>query len=175
MMKSPAMKFLILIATLATAQLIHAQTNTELERRNGFKSIKLGQHIDSVAGTSFKKDGKEKNEYPVKVYEVNDPELERIGEVKVRAVEIKTYKDILYEIRVTTDKDVRLMKGMTKAFGEPKYILVTDSYNWLAPNLSLTFKDVSKNEILLTYRYYPVLKQMQIDKGKKIEEISTDF
>lgn len=169
-MKLPTLFFLLAFTLQG-----HGQTASELERRNGFKSIKLGSPIDSIAGASFKKDIKEKNEFPVKWYEVDHPDLEKIGEVKVRKVEIKTYKDAVYEIRVITDKDVRLMKGMTKAFGEPKYILVTDTYNWLAPTVSLTFKDFSKNEILLTYRYYPLLKQMQIDKGKKIEEISTDF
>jgi len=163
--------FLLLLPACA----LYAQELSELERRNGFKDIKLGMPIDSVAGASFKKDGKEKNEFPVKIYAVEHPDLERIGEVKVRRVELKTYRDAVYEIRVVTDKDVRLMKGMTKAFGEPKYILVTDTYNWLAPTLSLTFKDFSKNEILLTYRYYPLLRQMQIDKGKKIEDIATDF
>lgn len=160
---------------MAIPALVLSQSTAELERRNGFKSIKLGILIDSVAGAEFKRDGKEKNEFPVKVYEVENPELEKIGEVKVHKVEVKTYKDSVFEIRVTTDKDIRLMKGMTKAFGEPKYILVTDSYNWLAPTLSLTFKDIAKNEILLTYRYFPLIRQMQIDKGKKIEEISTDF
>jgi hypothetical protein len=169
------MKYLILPVLVAWSYSLAAQNTAELERRNGFKSIKLGQPIDSVTGASFRKDSKEKNEYPVKVYEVTDETLEKIGEVNVRKVEVKTYKDNIYEIRVITDKDVRLMKGMTKAFGEPKYILVTDSYNWVAPTLSLTFKDFSKNEILLTYRYYPLLKQMQLDKGKKIDDISTDF
>jgi hypothetical protein len=76
---------------------------------------------------------------------------------------------------VITDKDTRLMKGMIKSFGEPKYILTSDSYNWLAENLSLTFKDHSRQEIRLTYRCYPVLKMMLADKGKKIDDIAEDF
>jgi hypothetical protein len=168
-MKAAPLLLLCLCGTLA------AQELSELERRNGFKDIKLGMPVDSVAGAVFKKDGKEKNEFSIKIYEVRNPALEKIGEVKVKRVEVKTYQNAVYEIRVVTDKDVRLMKGMTKAFGEPKYIPVTDSYNWVAPTLSLTFKDFSKNEILLTYRYYPLLRQMQLDKGKKIDEIATDF
>lgn len=160
---------------LLAATSLSAQDASELERRNGFKDIKLGMPVDSVAGATFKKEGTEKNMFPVKIYSVEHPALEKIGEVRVKRVELKTYNQAVYEIRVITDKDVRLMKGMTKAFGEPKYILVTDTYNWTAPTLSLTFKDFSKKEILLTWRYYPLLKQMQLDKGKKIDEISTDF
>lgn len=152
-----------------------AQDTAELDRRNGFKDIKLGTHIDSIKGTEFKKDMKEKNEFPVKLYEVENLAYKSIGEVKVKKLELKTYKDLIYEIVVITEKDTRLMKGMVKSFGEPKYILTTDSYNWLTENLSLTFNDHSRNEIRLRYRCYPILKMMQLDKGKKIEDIAEDF
>lgn len=152
-----------------------AQNTAELDRRNGFKDIKLGTHIDSLKGAEFKKDIKEKNEFPAKSYEVVNDEYKNIGEVKVKKVEVKTYKDLIYEIIVITDKDTRLMKGMIKSFGEPKYILTTDTYNWLTPNLSLTFKDHSKKEIRLNYRSYPILKMMREDKGKKIDDIAEDF
>jgi hypothetical protein len=148
---------------------------TELARRNGFKDIKLGTPIDSVKGAEFKKEIKEKNEFPARLYEVENESYTRIGEVKVRKIELKTYKDLIYEIIVITDKDTRLMKGMVKSFGDPKYILVTDTYNWVTRNLSLTFKDHSRNEIKLTYRCYPLLKMMLTDKGKKIDEIADDF
>ena len=62
-----------------------------------------------------------------------------------------------------------------KSFGKPNYILTTDTYNWKTERLSLTFKDHSKNELRLTYRYYPVLKMMVEDKGKKIDDIAEDF
>jgi hypothetical protein len=164
---------LILLLTLSSA--LNAQDFAELDRRNGFKDIKLGTSVDSVQGALFKKDIKEKNEFPAKLYEVDNESLMSIGEVKVRRIELKAYKDLIYEIVVITNKDTRLMKGMVKSFGEPKYILTTDSYNWLTENLSLTFKDHSKQEIRLTYRCYPVLKMMLADKGKKIEDIAEDF
>jgi len=153
----------------------YGQDVAELERRNGFKDIKLGTPIDSIKGAEFKKDVKEKNEFPAKLYEIDNDQYKNIGEVKVRSVEVKTYKDIVYEIIVITHKDTRLMKGMTKSFGQPKYILVTDTYNWLGENLSLTFKDHSRNEIKLNYRCFPVIKMMFADKGKKIDEIAEDF
>ena len=165
----------ITVLLLAITISAHAQDTTELAKRNGFKSIKLGNHIDSVKGTKFKKDIKEKNEFPTKLYSVDNPEYKNIGEVKVKKLEVKTYKDFIYEINVITEKDTRLMKGMTKSFGEPKYIIPSDTYNWTTDSLSLTFKNHSKNEILLTYRYYPVLKMMRIDKGKKVDDIAEDF
>lgn len=168
-------RVIIFLAALFLNTVATAQDSAELNRRNGFKEIKLGTPIDSIRGAVFKKEIKEKNEFPAKLFEVEDESLMSIGEVKVRKIELKTYKDLIYEIMVITDKDTRLMKGMKKSFGEPKYILTTDSYNWLAENLSLTFKDHSRNEIRLTYRCYPVLKMMVADKGKKIDDIAEDF
>lgn len=152
-----------------------AQDLAELDRRKGFKDIKLGSLVDSLKGAAFKKEALEKNEFPVKVYDVKGDEYESIGEVKVKRVEVKAYKNRVYEINVVTAKDTRLMKGMQKSFGKPHYILPTDTYNWVTDSLSLTFRDHSKNELRLTYRFYPVLIQMRVDKGKKIDAIAEDF
>jgi hypothetical protein len=169
------MRTLSLLFVLVLPLYGYAQDLAELNRRRGFKDIKLGTPIDSIRGASYKKDALEKNEFPVKQYNVENDNYKSIGEVKVKKVEVKAYKDIVYEIVVITQKDTRLMKGMNKSFGKPVYILTTDTYNWKTDSLSLTFKDHARNELRLTYRYYPVLKQMQIDKGKKIEEIAEDF
>lgn len=169
------MRTILLLILFRVAGTAIGQDLAELDRRNGFKDLKLGSRIDSVTGASFKKDIKEKNEFPAKLYEVEREDFKTIGEVKVKLVEAKAYKDLIYEIVVVTSKDTRLMKGMEKSFGKPVYILVTDSYNWKTDKLSLTFKDHSKSELRLTYRYYPVLKQMRIDKGKKIDDIAADF
>lgn len=152
-----------------------AQDDSELAKRNGFKDIILGMPVDSVVGSKFKKDILEKNEFPAALYEVDNPNYKNIGEVKVKKLELKSYKGLVYQIDVITHKDTRLMKGMERLYGKPKYILPTDSYNWIADSLSLTFKDHSKREIKLTYRSYPVLMQMRIDKGKKIDDIADDF
>ncbi len=169
------MKLFCLTLLIFGPWLASAQGLDELDRRRGFKDIRLGSRIDSLKGAEFDKDVLEKNEFPVKLYSVEDLSYESIGEVKVKSVQVKAYKDEIYEIVVITKKDNRLMKGMEKAFGKPKYILPTDTYNWKTDSLSLTFKDHSKNELRLTYRYYPILKKMQVDKGKKIDDIAEDF
>lgn len=175
-MYSRTLNRLLLISLVLLFQLqVKAQEDSELAKRNGFKDIILGTPIDSIVGIKFKKDIKEKNEFPAQLYEVDNPSYKRIGEVKVRGLELKTYKGLIYQIDVVTNKDTRLMKGMEKLYGKPIYILPTDSYNWTADSLSLTFKDHSKREIKLTYRSYPILKMMQVDKGKKIDDIADDF
>lgn len=165
----------ILILSLIPLTPTLAQESSALAERNGFKDIRLGSPIDSISGIKFKKDIQEKNEFPAQLFEVDNEEYKKIGEVKVKKLELKVYKGFIYQIDVITAKDTRLMKGMEKLYGKPKYILPTDTYNWTADSLSLTFKDYSKKEIKLTYRSYPILKMMRIDKGKKIDDIADDF
>src|SRR6187399_2763123 len=100
--------FCLLIATIGFAQ------ETELDRRNGFKDIKLASPIDSVKGAVFKKDFKEKH-HTGKLYTIENPDYQTIGEVKIESIEVKTFKGLIYEISVITEKDTRLMKGMESA------------------------------------------------------------
>mgnify|MGYP000849638701 CR=1 FL=1 len=169
------MKSIPLVALILLSSGLFAQDLAELDRRNGFKDLKLGTPIDSVQGAVFKKEIKEKNEFPAKLYEVENDAYKTIGEVRVKKIEVKTYKDKVYEIIVITQKDIRLMKGMEKSFGKPAYMTPTDSYNWNTKTLSLTFRDHSKNELRLTYRCYPLLQQMRLEKSKKIDDIAADF
>ena len=169
------MKLFCATLLISAYSLSQAQDLAELDRRKGFKDIKLGCLVDSLKGIEFKKDGLEKNEFPVKLFTVEGDEYRSIGEVKVKRVELKAYKNHVYEINVVTIKDTRLMKGMQKSFGKPVYILTTDTYNWKTDSLSLTFRDHSRNELRLTYRFFPVLIQMRVDKGKKIDAIAEDF
>ena len=162
-----------LVGFYSYAQPVMEQSE-ELEKRNGFKTIKLNSPVDSIPGVSFKKEFMEKNEFPAKLYTIKDNAFGMIGEVKVNSIEAKTYKDLIYEIIVTTDKDQRLMKGMEMALGKATYNVRTRAYHWAAPSLSLTFIG-NKNSITLIYKSYPVIKMMYADRGKKIERIAEDF
>lgn len=147
---------------------------TELDRRNGFKDIKMASHIDSVKGAQFKKDFKVKG-HPAKLYSIEHPDYETIGEVKIDRIEVKTYKGLIFEILVITDKDSRLMKGMEEALGKPIYNVRDESYNWGGQNVGLKFRSHSKNQLELQYGSQVVYRMMKEDKEKKIKEISGDF
>jgi hypothetical protein len=120
------------------------------------------------------KDLKEKN-LDVKLYSINHPDYQSIGEVKVESIEVKTYKSLVYEITVVTEKDERLMKGMERAFGKPVYNVRDESYNWGTKNIGLKFRSRSKNQLELFYSSNLVYKKMQEDKSKKIDDIASDF
>ena len=153
---------------------LRAQNVAELDRRNGFKTIKLGSPIDSVKGAVLKKAFMEKEEFLARLYETEHEAYKSIGEVAVREIKLMTYKNLIYKIVVTTDKDPRLMRALEKSFGKAVYVLRTTSYSWKGESLSLTFL-AHKNDIELTYRCYPVYKMMQEDKGKKVDVMADDF
>src|SRR5688572_9674716 len=114
--------FLILLMALCTVARSQdstaVKTYSELEKRNGFKDIKLGMAVDSVKGIKFKKDFKERKEFDAKLYEVENPAYESIGEVKIKKLEVKAYKGLIYEISVTTGKDTRVMKALESIYGQ---------------------------------------------------------
>ena len=166
----------ILILLLAAALTGFTQDDlTELDKRNGFKNIKMTMHIDSVPGAIFKKDIKEKGHHPARLYEVVHPDNATIGEVVVNKIEVKTYKGLIYEISVITAKDPRLMKGMEGALGKPIYDVRNESYTWLGKNLTLKFRQASKNSLELLYASGLVRQMMEDDNKKKIEDIADDF
>ena len=152
-----------------------AQDLTELEKRNGFKDIKLGISVDSIQGAKLKKEFKEKDEFPAKLFDVENPAYEKIGEVAVKSVELKTYKNLIYEIQVVVNKDVRVMKALESLYGKSDYDIKAEIYFWKSPSLTLKFGSHGKHHLVLTYTSFPIHKMMKEDKGKKVDDIAEDF
>jgi hypothetical protein len=171
MLKS-SLLFIIIAQTFAVA----AQDIAELERRNGFKDLKVGIPIDSVKGdVKLKKELKEQGEFPSKLYSVEHADFARIGEIPINKVEFKTYRDIVYQIHVVTDKDPRLMKALESIYGAADYDLKKETYFWKGQTLILKFRSYSRNQLELIYSSYLILKMMKDDKGRKVEDIADDF
>jgi hypothetical protein len=166
--------FLLLILMAAWSG--HAQDINELERRNGFKDLKLGMHIDSVKGEkNFRKDFLEQEEFMAKLYSVEHPDYQKVGEIPVAKVEVKTYNNLVYQIHVVTEKDPRLMKALESVYGASDYDLKKETYFWKGRTLILKFRSFSKNQLEMIFTSYLILKKMKDDKGKKVEDIAEDF
>jgi hypothetical protein len=148
---------------------------TELERRNGFKDIKLGAIADSVKGVKFKKDFKEREIYPAKLFTVDHPDYAKIGEVKINKIELKAYSSFIYEIAVVTDKDPRLMKALESIYGKAEYDIKNQTYFWKGEGIVLKFREHGKHHLEMVYHSPVVLKMMKTDKEKKVEAIAEDF
>lgn len=170
------LRITLLLIAFACALAATAQNVAELERRNGFKDLKLGMHIDSVKGEKkFKKDFQEQDEFAARLYSVEHPDYESIGEVPVNRIEVKTYKDEVYHIQVVADKDPRLMKALESIYGSSEYDLKKETYFWKGNTLILKFRSFSRNQLEMTFTSYLILQKMKEDKGKKVEDIADDF
>lgn len=151
------------------------QDLSELDKRRGFKDIQLGSPIDSVRGIKLQKEFKEYDQFPAKLYEVDHPDYETIGEIKINKVELKTYKDLIYEIRVVTHKDPRLMKALESLYGKADYDIKNETYFWKTDSLILKFQSEGKHRLELLYVSFGLLKSMKDDKDKKVDDIANDF
>ncbi len=165
----------IILPFVFALNIAFAQDTTELEKRNGFKDIKLGISIDSIKGAKLRKEFKEKGEFPAKLFDVENPAYEKIGEVSVKSVDLKTYKNLIYEIHVVVDKDVRVMKALESLYGKSEYDMKGEIYFWKTPNLVLKFGSHGKHHLELTYISFLAHRTMKEDKGKKVDDIAEDF
>ena len=170
------LKYTVLLLTLTSAFCVRGQQNEALEQRNGFKHLKLGMHIDSVAAEKkLKKEFHEQDEFPARLYALTHSDFEKIGEISVRKVEARTYKDLVYQIHVVTDKDPRLMKALESVYGIASYDMKKETYFWKSDTLILKFLSPSKKELEMIFISYDILQMMKDDKGKKVEDIADDF
>lgn len=168
-------KLKILVLVLFAFSNSFGQGLSELDKRSGFKDIRLATPVDSVKGSKLIKEFKERNEFPAKLFEVENAEYEKVGEIKVHKVELKTYKDLIYEINVITDKDERLMKALESLYGKSEYDMKNETYFWKTDSLILKFKSQGKHRLQMLYVSYNVHKMMRGDKDKKVDDIANDF
>jgi len=168
-------KLRILVLVLFAFSNSFGQGLSELDKRSGFKDIRLATPVDSVKGSKLIKEFKERDEFPAKLFEVENADYEKVGEVKVHKVELKTYKDLIYEINVITDKDERLMKALESLYGKSEYDMKNETYFWKTDSLILKFKSQGKHRLQMLYISYNVHKMMRGDKDKKVDDIANDF
>jgi len=147
-----------------------------LDKRNGFKDIKLMSSPKSYEGLAIKKEGVDDETFPGStVYEAKKGHYEQIGSVKIHDLEVYAYKDAIYKIIVISEKDPKLYKGLKKAFGDPEFAYGYEQYYWSADNLKLTYASHSRNKIIMTYLSYRMVEKRKQEKKQAIEDIVDDF
>lgn len=169
------MQKLIIACLFITGFQLGAQDLAELQKRHGFKDIRLESVIDSVRGTKLKREFKERDEFPARLYSVENTDYTKIGDVKIKKVEVKTYKDLIYEISLVVDKDPRVMKALESLFGVAEYDAKNETYFWKTESLILKFRPEGRNHLELLYTSYVIHKMMKEDKKKKVDDIANDF
>ncbi len=153
----------------------NAQTAAELDKRNGFKNIKMTSRITDYDGLELKK-AIDSDVFPrAYQYVPKNGHYESIGSVKIFQLEVNTYDSAIYEIRVITEKDPNLYKGLKRAFGEPEFDYRNNKYYWRTDNLRLSYDSHSKTRIEMVYFSYLMTQRLKEDKEQVVEEIMDDF
>lgn len=162
---------IVLLITLTS----FAQSVDELDKRNGFKDIKLNTAIEGYEGLEFKKEIEDDLYKNAKLYDAKKGFYESIGNIKVFDVQVKTYRDSVYQIVVVTEKNPNLYKGLKKAFGEPAYHLRKEFHHWTGKNLRLSYVPYKSDKLELTYDSFLMREKLKEVKEEVIEDIVSDF
>ncbi|MEQ8243277.1 hypothetical protein [Fulvivirga sp.] len=169
------MRVTILMLFLFLAGLAEAQDVRELDKRNGFKDIKVNTSVLDYEGLEFKKETDDKLFPEAKIYVPVKGYYESIGSLKIYDLEVKTYRDSIFQIIVVTDKDPNLYKGLKTAFGEPEYHYRSGFYHWTAENLRLSYTPYQKDKIEMKYESFLMRNKLKKDKEEVVEAIVDDF
>jgi len=167
------MKTILLVLFVGLTVLVYGQKNNELDNRNGFKNIKLLSKVDSYKGLVFDKVIDEKKS--IHQYKRLKSAFPSIGEIDIKDLTLLTYKDLIYQINITTTKDPQLFKGLEKAFGKAQHSVRYQKYFWEGDQVKLTFESIASNKLQLTYHAKGIKAIMKSDKQKKIDRLSTEF
>lgn len=163
--------FFLLISHLSWAQGLE-----ELEKRNGFKDIKLLSSASSYEGLELKKEDVSHETFPNStLYTAKKGYYESIGKLKIYDLEVMAYKDSIFQITVITEKDPNLYKGMKKLFGEPEYAYGSERYYWSTEKLKLAYGSHSRNKIQMVYFSHLMVEKRKQEKKQVVENIADDF
>lgn len=169
-------RFLITLSIILFSFIGFSQAAEELEKRHGFKDILLESEISEYDSFELKKDIEHDKFKGAKLYQNKKGTYQSIGSVKIETIELKTYKDKIFEIRVETEMDPKLYKGVAQALGEDgKWSARNQSYYWNSENLNLQFKKLSRKKLQLLYYSTALERSLKEEKQEAVEDIADDF
>ena len=166
------MKIVVTILLLVGSFSMYAQNN-ELDERNGFKNIKLLSKATDYPELKFEKQQAEQ----FKALYVRKPGyMESIGEIQIRDLKVYTYKDLIYQIDIITNKEPELFKGLEAAFGKAKFSVVGNEYLWQGNKVKLTFSSIKGGKkTMMTYSTGEIKDIIKQDEQAEIKQLSEDF
>jgi hypothetical protein len=167
------MRLLLFFMLTGMPFILMAQTSVELDRRNGFKDIKLLTDISDNDGLEYWKPQKDKPKHDL--YRSNRDAYESIGNVRVFKVIVHTYRNLAYKIEVIAGKDEKLFRSLEKAFGKIKYSMGSQISYWAGENVRLTYEAVNAKKIKLTYSANGINQIIASDKQKAVDSLSSEF
>jgi hypothetical protein len=161
--------FLFFAASIsATSQISH-----ELDKRNGFKDLKILTSVSGYPGLEYWKADKTKPEHSI--YKAKKGSYDKIGNVDVFKVTVYTYRDLIFKIEVITVKDETLFHSLEKAYGKIKSSMAATYSYWEGEKVRLNYETEGSKKIKLTYVSKQIKQMIALDKKKAVESLSTEF
>jgi len=155
---------------------VHAQNLEDLESKHGFQDIKLDSEISDYSNLLYSKSIRNrKSEEPILLYGREKGSYQKIGDVSIRNLEVKTFLGKIIEIRIITEKDTDIMKALKTLYGEPNFSVRSNAWEWRSEGVLLSLSSVGKNKLEIIYASRKLNQYIQDLEEEGIEEISTDF
>lgn len=167
------MKAAIVLLLAALPLLSLAQNGKELDKRNGFKDIKLLTDVSTNEGLEYWKPQKDMPKHDF--YRNAKGAYKTIGDVQVYKVTVSTYRNLAYKIEIIAAKDENLFRSLEKAFGKIKYSMGSQISYWEGANVRLTYESESASKIKLTYSANGIKQIIASDKKKVVDSLSSEF
>lgn len=167
------MRILITLFILGLNASSYGQFSEELDKRNGFKDIKLLSDVTTYPGLEYWKDDKSKADHAI--YRSKKGSYEKIGDVEVYKITVYSYRDLVYEIEVVASKNEKLFRSFEKAYGKINSSLAASYSYWDGKKVRLNYETVGSKKIKLTYRSKQIKQMIALDKKKAVDSLSTEF
>lgn len=171
-MKTTSFKIVLLILLPLIAS---GQTVEELDKRNGFQDIQMASAVNDYEGLEYKKDIENEIFPEAKLYTAKKGFYQNIGNLKIYELEVLVYRDSIFLIRVVTDKDPMLYKGLKTAFGPPEFSMRTGKSSWDGKNVRLIYDDYSKKRMQMVYFSHLMVKKLKEDKKEAVQKMAEEF
>lgn len=167
------MRLLITLLFLVISVSGFSQFSTELDKRNGFKDIKILTDVTSYPGLKYWKEDKSQADHAI--YRATNGNYEKIGDVEIYKITVYTYRKLIFKIEVTTANNETLFRSLEKAFGNINSSLAASYSYWDGENLRLKYETLGSKKIKLTYLSKRIKQMIALDKKKAIDNLSSEF
>jgi hypothetical protein len=167
------MRILITLLFISASLSGYSQKSNELDRRNGFKDLKILSDVTIYPGLEHWKDDKSKPDHAI--YRSKKGNYEKIGEVEISKMTVYTYRDLIYRLEVITDKDEKLFRSLEKAYGKINSSIAASYSFWEGENVRLNYETEGSKKIKLTYQSKQIKQIIALDKKKEVDSLSTEF
>lgn len=167
------MRILITLSFLSLSIAGFGQFSEELDKRNGFKDIKILSEVSSYPGLEYWKDDKDKTDHAI--YKAVKGKYESIGDVEIYKITVYTYRNLIFKIEVITPNDEKLFRSLEKAYGKISSSMAASFSFWEGEKIRLNYETIGSKKIKLTYLSKKIRRMIALDKKKAVDSLSSEF